>query len=166
MQAGGLDRVDHVVEPLPGRRAAAAQPGQLAVGGVEGVAEHQAGGHGQRRADHEGRTQRQQRDAGDGEGRADPGDRVRGQAGVEGQRGEQPAELAVDEAGVRRRTGGALLRAGEPAQRRAAASPPGRGGVHAVAVTVAPAWRVAAGGTGLAAGGSVTAVPAGLGAAA
>ena len=41
MEAGDLRGVDHVVEPLPGRRAAAAEARDLPVGRVQCVAEDQ-----------------------------------------------------------------------------------------------------------------------------
>ena len=65
-----LRRVDHVIEPLPRRAAAAAQPGQLAVGGVERVAEHEQQGHDQ--AGPPGRAHgRDQGDPDEGEAGAD-----------------------------------------------------------------------------------------------
>lgn len=41
MNTAHLDRVDDVIEPLAGGPPATEQPGDLAVGGVQGVADHQ-----------------------------------------------------------------------------------------------------------------------------
>ena len=112
MNSGELNDVGDVVEPFPRLGASVAQAGELPVGGVQGVAEHeqQADGHagGDRGAhhcdEHNPRVGAQRRDR---------RDLVRRHAQLMGHGRQDPAHGPVDHPGVQ---GGARLRLLRPGQ--------------------------------------------------
>ena len=126
MQSRDLDRVDHVIQPLAEQAATAAQSRELAVGGVQRVAEHQE--RGDEHADRPGgRGEGEDHQPGQRERRADVGHLVGGQADLVRRGREDPAERAVDVERIGRCALRALLRLLQPVQGRS--EPLGRFGL-------------------------------------